>query len=196
MDWSGELFMRPLEGNFGVHSLLWSSEGNKHQHNARVSAWTFRHDSTCIIYFLTRHNEPIHDKQKRILTHRLLAPLLLFTFFWWRHHWLLMTSQMKNNNSWDILYVSWSLEVGMVQCTETVIRDCNFFYWSQPFQPNVKQHCFSLSLPSVLLAQFSRHGNHQGRISLLREIRLTTLRLRMKDTIVPPRRVFNAPGLF
>ena len=42
-----------------------SNEGNKHQNNTWVSAWTVRHESTYIILLLTRHNEPIkiHDKE-------------------------------------------------------------------------------------------------------------------------------------
>ena len=40
---------------------LRSNEGNKHQHNARASTETIRHESTHIILFLTRHNESVID---------------------------------------------------------------------------------------------------------------------------------------
>ena len=40
---------------------------NKHKDNTRVSAETARHESTCIIVFLTRHNESI---KTTIFTHR------------------------------------------------------------------------------------------------------------------------------
>ena len=48
---------------------LWSNEANKHQNNPLVSAQTVRHDSTYIILFLTRHNEPINGDQKRQFSH-------------------------------------------------------------------------------------------------------------------------------
>ena len=36
----------------------------KHQNNTRVSAETVRHESTYIMLFLTRHNEPLNDDKK------------------------------------------------------------------------------------------------------------------------------------
>ena len=42
---------------------LRNNEVNKHNNNTRVSAETVRHDSTCIIIFLTRHNESINDNK-------------------------------------------------------------------------------------------------------------------------------------
>ena len=55
-----EQFKHSREGYFLFPGLR-SSEGNKHQINARVSAETARHDCTYIILFLTRHNESIKD---------------------------------------------------------------------------------------------------------------------------------------
>ena len=40
---------------------LHSNEGYKHQNNTRVCAYTFRHESTYIILFLTWRNESIND---------------------------------------------------------------------------------------------------------------------------------------
>ena len=37
------------------------NEGNKHQNNTRMSAETVRHESTCIILFLTQHNGDKND---------------------------------------------------------------------------------------------------------------------------------------
>ena len=65
---------------------LRSNEGNKHQNNARVSAYTVRHKSTYIILFLTRHNESKnYAKNKGLQTSSPCLIRLLYT--------LLMMSQ-------------------------------------------------------------------------------------------------------
>ena len=59
---SDELFQRPWEGYlFCLFPELQSNEVNKHKNNTRVSAETVCHESTCIVLFLTRHNESIND---------------------------------------------------------------------------------------------------------------------------------------
>ena len=76
---------------------LWSSEGNKHQNNTWVSAEIVRHGSTCIIVFLTQHNESINDGKTTIFTHRPHVSLARFPFCCWRHKRLLMTSLWPDN---------------------------------------------------------------------------------------------------
>ena len=85
-----------------VRGLFWclfpklrSNEGNKH--HTRVSIETVRHESTYIILFLTRHNEPISDDKTLIFTHRPRVSLARFSFCWWRHHRLPMTSPWPDN---------------------------------------------------------------------------------------------------
>ena len=46
---------------------LRSNEGNKHQNNTRVSAETFRHESTYIVLFPTWHDEAINDDNNKDL---------------------------------------------------------------------------------------------------------------------------------
>ena len=60
---------------------LRTNEGNKHKNNTRVSAQTVRHESTCIILFLARHNESIIDDKNNDRSRVFLAR---FIFCWWR----------------------------------------------------------------------------------------------------------------
>ena len=97
--------------------ILQSSEGNKYQNNTRVSAEKFRHESTYIILFLTRHNESINEYKTTSFTHRPRVSHARFSFCWWRHNRLLMTSQWPDNcdaitwivisNSLDIKNNAW-----------------------------------------------------------------------------------------
>ena len=95
---------------------LRSNDGNKHQNNTRVSAETFRQESTYIMLILTRHNESINDDIKTtIFTRRPRVSLARFPFYWWRHKRSLMTSHWPDNcdavtwivitNSLDINFV-------------------------------------------------------------------------------------------
>ena len=66
---------------------------NKYQNNTRVGAKTVRHESTDIIFFLTRHYESINDDKTTIFTHRLRLSLARCSFCWlchnalqWRHN--------------------------------------------------------------------------------------------------------------
>ena len=98
-----------------LFSELRSNEGNKHQHNTRVSTETVRHESIYIILFLTRHNESQMTIKTTILTCRPRVSLARFSFCWWRHSRLLMTSQWPDNcdaiawimisNSLDIAFI-------------------------------------------------------------------------------------------
>ena len=83
------------------------NEGNKHQNNTRMCASTFRHKSTYIILFLTRHNESINDAKTRIFTHNPRVSLARITFCWWRHKWSAMTSHWPDNrdaNAWQLIF--------------------------------------------------------------------------------------------
>ena len=94
---------------------LRSNEGNKHQNNTRVSAWTVRHKSIYIILFLTRHKESINNAKTRIFTHNPRVSLARFTFCWWRHNPLAMTSQWPDN--WDantLQVISNSLDIDFI----------------------------------------------------------------------------------
>ena len=65
---------------------LRSNQRNIHQNNTRVSGYTVRHKSTCIILFLTRHNESKnYVKNKDLHTSSPCLTRSLYT--------LLMTSQ-------------------------------------------------------------------------------------------------------
>ena len=65
---------------------LRSNQGNKHQNNTRVSAWTVCHKSTYIILYFTRHNESINDVENQDLHN--WSPCLTCSVYV-----LLMTSQ-------------------------------------------------------------------------------------------------------
>ena len=56
-----EPIQRSREGYFGVYFPSCEDQGNKYQNNTRLIAETVRHEGTCIISFLTRHNESIND---------------------------------------------------------------------------------------------------------------------------------------
>ena len=81
---------------------LRSNEGNEHKNNTRVSAEAVRHESTCIILFLTRHNESINDDKKDdlytsslcltrsvfvlLMTSQSIADDVTITRQWWCDH--------------------------------------------------------------------------------------------------------------
>ena len=85
---------------------LCSNEGQKHQNNTRVSAWTVRHKSTYIILFFTRHNESKNDTKATIFIHHPRVSLARFTLCWWRHNRSAMTSQWPDHcdaNTWQVI---------------------------------------------------------------------------------------------
>ena len=65
---------------------LRSNQGIKHKNNIRVSTETVRHESTCIILYLIRHNEYVNDDKNDGL--HTSSPCLNRSVFF-----LLMTSQ-------------------------------------------------------------------------------------------------------
>ena len=62
----------------GFHHELRGIERNKHQNNTPVGTYTFRHDSTYIILFLTRYNALLLTINNTILTHARRVAIALF----------------------------------------------------------------------------------------------------------------------
>ena len=95
---------------------LRTNVGNKHQNDTRVSAETFRHESSYFILVFIGHTDPQMMMKATIPIHRHHFSLPLITFNRWRYNRLLMTSQFPDNYdaiTWKV--ISNSLAIDFIQ---------------------------------------------------------------------------------
>ena len=94
-------------------SRVAKQRGNYYQNNTRVSAETVRHESTYIIWFLTRHNESINDFENDELYTS--SPCLTRSVFVLMTSRLLMTSQWPDNyDAITWIVISNSLDIDFI----------------------------------------------------------------------------------
>ena len=80
-----------------------------------MSAQTVRHETSCIILFLTWYTTQSMTMKSVIVIHCLHFPLPLFMFCWWHHNRLLMMSQLPDicdATTWQV--ISNSLDINFI----------------------------------------------------------------------------------
>ena len=162
---SDELFQRLREDYFGVIY--------NYQNNIRVSAETVRHDSTCVVSFLARHNGLINDDTTSTFTHRPRVSLARLSSCWWRQNRWLMTSQRPHNcdaTTWIV--ISSSLDINFIHgdihdrsCKKIVPLLKKIRFQSRYHHKVISKHADLVSIAGTLGCVFIDNETHESGVT-------------------------------